>query len=94
LAAKKLSKLSKTQQDYYIFLAKECFAGFDAEDNFNVYRYAACNSWLFHSSEFFWKALTVLSGSYFNLTHEASYVDMKKISNEILSDYDKNRVMF
>ena len=42
LAAKKLSKLSKTQQDYYIFLAKECFAAFgNAEDNFNVYRYAA-----------------------------------------------------
>jgi hypothetical protein len=27
LATKKLSKLGKPQQDYYIFLAKECFAG-------------------------------------------------------------------
>jgi len=29
-----VSKLSKPQQDYYIFLANECFAGFsNAEDN-------------------------------------------------------------
>jgi hypothetical protein len=95
LAIKKLSKLSKPQQDYYIFLAKECFAAFsNAEDNFNIYRYASCNAWLFHSSEFFWKALTVLSGNYFNLnpTHEASQVDMTKISSEILSDDDKIRI--
>jgi hypothetical protein len=93
LATKKLSKLSKLQQYYYNFLAKECFAGFsNAEDNFNICRYASCNAWLFHSSEFFWKALTVLSGNYFNPTHEASQVDMKKISNEILSDDDKSRV--
>jgi hypothetical protein len=93
LAIKKLSKLSKPQQDYYIFLAKECFAAFsNAEDNFNIYRYASCNAWLFHSSEFFWKALTVLSGNYFNPTHEASPVDMTKISNEILSDDDKIRI--
>lgn len=93
LATKKLSKLSKPQQDYYIFLAKECFAGFsNAEDNFNIYRFASCNAWLFHSSEFFWKALTVLSGNYFNPTHEASQVDMRKISSEILSDDDKVRV--
>ena len=87
MAIKKLSKLSKPQQDYYIFLARECFAAFsNAEDNFNIYRYASCNAWLFHSSEFFWKALTVLSGNYFNPTHEASYADMKKISSDILSD--------
>jgi hypothetical protein len=93
LAIKKLSKLSKPQQDYYIFLAKECFAAFsNAEDNFNIYRYASCNAWLFHSSEFFWKALTVLSGNYFNPTHEASQVDMTKISSEILSDDDKIRI--
>src|SRR5690349_1977595 len=67
------SKLSKQQQGYYIFLAKECFAGYsNAEDNFNIYRYASSNAWLFHSSEFFWKALTLLSGNYFNITHEAS----------------------
>jgi hypothetical protein len=93
LAIKKLRQLSGPQQDYYIFLAKECFAGFsNAEDNFSIYRYASCNAWLFHSSEFFWKALTVLSGNYFNLTHEASQADMKKISSEILSDGDKSRV--
>ena len=93
MAIKKLSKLSKPQQDYYIFLAKECFAAFsNAEDNFNIYRYASCNAWLFHSSEFFWKALTVLSGNYFNPTHEASQVDMTKISSEILSDDDKIRI--
>jgi len=35
-----LNKLSKAQQDYYTFLAKECFSGFsNAEDNFNIYRY-------------------------------------------------------
>ena len=83
MANKKLSKLSKLQQDYYIFLAKECFAGFsNAENDFNIFRYASCNAWLFHSSEFFWKALTVLSGSYFNPTHEASQADIKKISSE------------
>jgi hypothetical protein len=93
LVTKKLSQLSGPQQDYYIFLAKECFAGFsNAEDDFNVYRYASCNAWLFHSSEFFWKALTVLSDNYFNRTHETSQADMKKISSEILSDDDKIRL--
>ena len=93
LVTKKLSQLSGPQQDYYIFLAKECFAGFsNAEDNFNIYRYVSCNAWLFHSSEFFWKALTVLSGNYFNCTHGASQADMKKVSSEILSDDDKIRV--
>jgi len=93
LAIKKLRQLSGPHQDYYIFLAKECFAGFsNAEDNFNIFHYALCNAWLFHSSEFFWKALTVLSGNYFNRTHEASQADMKKISSEILSDDDKIRV--
>jgi hypothetical protein len=40
VAVKKiLNKLSKDQQEYYIFLTKECFSGFsNAEDNFNVYR--------------------------------------------------------
>jgi hypothetical protein len=87
-----LNKLSKAQQDYYTFLAKECFSGFtNAEDNFKIYRYASCNAWLFHSSEFFWKALTVLSGKYFDLSHEASQADMAKISNDLLSDNDKIR---
>ena len=46
---KLLNGLSKDQQEYYIFLAKECFSGFsNAEDNFNIYRYASCNAWLFH----------------------------------------------
>jgi hypothetical protein len=93
LDTKKLCQLSGPQQEYYIFLAKECFAGFsNAEDNFDIYRYASCNAWLFHCSEFFWKALTVLSGKYFNRTHEASQADIKKISSEILSDDDKVRV--
>jgi hypothetical protein len=93
MTIKKLSKLSRPQQDYYIFLAKECFAAFsNAEDDFTIYRYASCNAWLFHSSEFFWKALTVLSGNYFNPTHEATQTDIKKISSEILSDDDKVRV--
>lgn len=93
MASKVLSKLSKQQQGYYIFLAKECFAGYsNAEDNFNIYRYASSNAWLFHSSEFFWKALTLLSGNYFNITHEASQRDMIKISSEILSDDDRIRI--
>jgi len=60
VAVKKiLNKLSKDQQEYYIFLTKECFSGFsNAEDNFNVYRDAHVMH--VHSSEFFWKALTVL----------------------------------
>jgi hypothetical protein len=87
-----LNKLSKAQQDYYTFLAKECFSGFsNAEDNFNIYRYASSYAWLFHSSEFFWKALTVLSGKYFDLSHEASQADMAKISNDLLSDDYKIR---
>src|SRR5215831_6086145 len=75
LTIKKLSQLSKPQQDYYIFLSKECFAAFsNAEDNFNIYRYASCNAWLFHSSEFFWKALTVLSGKAWSLDCSLKYI--------------------
>jgi hypothetical protein len=82
-----LNKLRKDQQEYYIFLAKECFAAFsNAEYNFNVYRYASCYAWLVHSSEFFWKSLTILSGNYFELKHEASQTDMAKISNILLSN--------
>jgi hypothetical protein len=74
-----LGKLSRDQQDYYLFLAKECFAAFSsAEDNFNIYRYASSSAWLFYSMEFFWKALTILSGNYFDLTHEASQTDIKR----------------
>jgi hypothetical protein len=88
-----LSKLNKKQQDYYLFLAKECLAGFsNAEDSFNIYRYASCNAWLFHSSEFFWKALTILSGNYFERTHEASEADMRKISDDILSNHEKVKI--
>ncbi len=93
MVIKKFSQLSGPQLDYYIFLAKECFAAFsNAEDNFNIYRYASCNACLFHSSQFFWKALTILSHNYFNPTHEATQADIKKISSEILSDDDKVRV--
>jgi len=75
LTIKKLSQLSKPEQDYYIFLAKECFAAFsNAEDNFNIYRYVSCNAWLFHSSEFFWKALTALSGKAWSLDCSLKYI--------------------
>ena len=88
-----LGKLSRDQQDYYLFLAKECFAAFsNAEDNFNIYRYASSSAWLFYSMEFFWKALTILSGNYFDLTHEASQADIKKIHNDLLSNDDKIKV--
>ena len=75
MAAKELRQLSGPQQDYYIFLAKECFAGFShAEDNFSIFRYASCNAWLFHSSEFFWKALTALSGKAWSLDCSLKYI--------------------
>jgi hypothetical protein len=85
-----LHNLTKDQQEYYIFLAKECFSGFsNAEDNFNIYRYSSCNAWLFHSSEFFCKALTILSGKLFEPRHEAYQEDMAKISKDLLSDNDR-----
>jgi hypothetical protein len=85
-----LSKLTTDRQEYYIFLAKECFAGFsNAEYNFNVYRDASCYAWLVHSSEFFWKSLTILSGNYFELRHEASQADMAKISKALLSNDER-----
>jgi len=88
-----LSKLNKKQQDYYLFLTKECFAGFsNAEDNFNIYHYASCYAWLFHSAEFFWKALTILSGNYFERKHEVSEADIQNISNDILSNDDKVKI--
>lgn len=87
-----LNKLRKDQQEYYIFLVRECFAGFsNAEYNFGVYRYASCYAWLVHSSEFFWKSLTILSGNYFELKHEASQADMAKISKDLLSDDERIR---
>lgn len=91
VAVKKiLNKLSKDQQECYTFLAKECFSGLsNAEDNFNIYRYASCNAWLVHSTEFFWKALTILSGERFETRHEASQEDMAKISKDLLSDNDR-----
>jgi hypothetical protein len=85
-----LSNLATDQQEYYIFLAKECFAAFsNAEYNFNVYRHASCYAWLMHSSEFFWKSLTILSGNYFQLRHEASQADMNKISKALLSNEER-----
>ncbi|HYV52386.1 MAG TPA: hypothetical protein VE971_03745 [Candidatus Eisenbacteria bacterium] len=72
MTIKKSSQLSKPQQDYYIFLAKECFAAFsNTEDNFNIYRYASCNAW---SSELFWKALTALSGKAWSLDCSLKYI--------------------
>jgi hypothetical protein len=89
---KVLRKLGRDQQEYYMFLAKECFSGFsNAEDNFSIYRYASCNTWLFHSSEFFWKALTILSGKRFELKHETSQEDMAKLSKDLLSDEERIR---
>lgn len=44
-----------------------------------------------HSSEFFWKSLTILSGNYFELKHEASQADMAKISKDLLSDDERIR---
>jgi hypothetical protein len=85
-----LSNLATDQQEYYIFLAKECFAAFsNAEYNFNVYRHASCYAWLMHSSEFFWKSLTILSGNSFQLRHEASQADMNKISKALLSNEER-----
>jgi hypothetical protein len=85
-----LSKLKKDQQEYYVFLVKECFSGFsNAEYNFSVYRYSSCYAWLVHSSEFFWKSLTILSGNYFEHKHEASQTDIAKISKDLLSDYER-----
>jgi hypothetical protein len=91
MAVKKLlNKLRKDQQEYYIFLAKECFSGFsNAENNFNIYRYPECYTGLFQSAEFFWKALTILSDNYFDLKHEASQADMTKISKDLLSNDER-----
>ena len=88
-----IKRLRKDQQEYYLFLVKECFSGFsNAEHNFNVYRYPSCYAWLFHSSEFFWKSLTILSNNYFDPKNEASQEDMAKISNELLSEDERIRV--
>jgi hypothetical protein len=87
-----LNKIEKDQQEYYIFLVKECFSGFsNAEYNFSVYRYSSCYAWLVHSSEFFWKSLTILSGNYFEPKHEASQADMAKISKDLISDDERLR---
>lgn len=81
-----LSGLTTDQQQYYIFLAK---AFSNAEYNFSIYRYAACYAWLMRSSEFFWKSLSILSGNYLELRHEASQTDMKKISKALLSNDER-----
>ena len=88
-----LNNLRKDQQEYYIFLAKECFSGFrNAEYNFNVYSYPSCYTYLFRSIEFFWKSLTVLSNNYFDLKHEASEADIAKISSYLLSGDERVKV--
>ena len=82
-----LNNLRKDQRENYIFLAKECFSEFrNAEYNFNVHSYTSCYAHLFHSMEFFWKSLIVLSNKYFDLTHEASEADLEKISRYLLSN--------
>jgi virulence-associated protein VapD len=87
-----LNNLRKVEQEYYIFLAKECFSGFsNAEYNFDIYRYLSCYAWLFHSSEFFWKSLIILSNSSFDPKHEASETDMAKISSDLLSENERKK---
>jgi len=88
-----LNNLRKDQQEYYIFLVRECFSGFrNAEYNLNVYSYPSCYAWLFHSLEFFWKSLTILSNSYFDPKHDESEADMAKISSDLLSDDERIKV--
>lgn len=85
-----LNSLRKDQQEYYIFLAKECFSGFrNAEYNLNVYSYHSCYTWLFHSLEFFWKSLIILSNNYFDPKHEVAETDMTKISSDLLSNDER-----
>jgi hypothetical protein len=85
-----LKNLKKDQQEYYVFLTRECFSGFrNAEHNLKVYNLFSCYVWLFHSSEFFWKSLTILSNNYFDPKHEASEVDMAKISTDLLSNDER-----
>jgi hypothetical protein len=84
------NNLRKDQQEYYIFLVKECFSAFSsAEYSFNIYRYPSCYGWLFHSSEFFWKSLIVLSNNCFEPKHDASEADMAKISSDLLSNDER-----
>ena len=88
-----LNNLKKDQQEYYLFLVRECFSGFrNAEYNLNVYSYPSCYAWLFHSLEFFWKSLTILSKSYFDPKHDESEADMAKISSDLLSDDERIKV--
>lgn len=85
-----LKNLRKDQQEYYAFLIRECFSGFrNAEHNLKVYNYFSCYAWLFHSSEFFWKSLIILSNKYFDPKHEASEEDMAKISTDLLSNDER-----
>lgn len=87
-----LNNLKKDQQEY-LFLVRECFSGFrNAEYNLNVYSYPSCYAWLFHSLEFFWKSLTILSNSYFDPKHDESEADMAKISSDLLSDDERIKV--
>lgn len=89
---KLLKKLNKEQQDYYNFLAHECFAALsNAEDNFKINRFASCATSLFHSAEFFWKSLTILSGKYFETKHEPSQHDMAQISGDLLTSQEKTK---
>jgi hypothetical protein len=85
-----LNNLRKNQREYYIFLAKECFSGFrNAEYNFNIYNYSTCYVCLFHSMEFFWKSLIILSNNYFGQKYEASKEDIAKISSDLLSEDER-----
>lgn len=80
-----LKKLDKDKQDYYNFLAHECFAGLsDAEDDLIACRFASSTARLFYSAEFFWKALITLSGRYFEKEHEITQDYMSRVSEDLI----------
>ena len=76
-----LNKIEKDQQEYYIFLVKECFLGFsNAGYNFGVCIVIPLVMHGLFIPQFFWKSLTILSGNYFEPKHKASQADIAKIS--------------
>ena len=88
-----LKKLDKDKQDYYNFLAHECFAGLsDAEDDFVAYRFASSAVRLFYSSEFFWKALITLSNKYLEKVHEITQVYMSQISEDLITGDERIKI--
>ena len=56
------------KKEYYRFLAGSSFSSLTiAEDYFNISDYNTSITAVFQASEFFWKALTILSGREFIL---------------------------